>query len=46
MFLVFFKTVGVNKGIIEVCSAKSVKIGSKNVVDEILEGCWSIGETK
>jgi hypothetical protein len=46
MFLVFFKSVGVNEGIIEVCSAKSVEIGSENVVDEILEGCWGIGETK
>jgi hypothetical protein len=46
MFLVFFKSVGVNEGIIEIRSAKSVEIGSKNVVDEILEGCWGIGETK
>jgi hypothetical protein len=46
MFLVFFKSVRVNEGIIEICSAKSVEIGTKNVIDEILESCWGIGETK
>jgi translation initiation factor IF-2 len=46
MFLVFFKSVRVNEDIIEVCSAKSVEIGSENIIDEILEGCWGIGETK
>jgi hypothetical protein len=46
MFLVFFKSVRVNEGIIEVRSAKLVEIGSKNIIDEILEGCWGIGETK
>jgi hypothetical protein len=46
MCLVFFKSVIVNKGIIEVYSIKSVEIGSKNIVDEILQGCWGIGKTK
>jgi hypothetical protein len=46
MFLVFFKSIRVNEGIIEVYSIRSVKIGSKNVIDEILEGCWGIGENK
>jgi hypothetical protein len=46
MFLVFFKSVGVNEGIIKICSAKSVEVGSENIVDEILEGGWGIGETK
>jgi hypothetical protein len=46
IFLVFFKSVRVNEGIIEVCSTKSVEIGSKNIIDEILEGCWGIGKTK
>jgi hypothetical protein len=46
IFLVFFKSVGVNEHIIEIHSAKSVKIGSENIIDEILEGCRGIGETK
>jgi hypothetical protein len=46
IFLVFFKSVGVNEGIIEICSAKLVEIGSENIIDEIFEGCQGIGETK
>jgi hypothetical protein len=46
MLLVFFKGIGINKGIVEVHSAKLIEIGSENIVDEVLKGCWSIGETK
>jgi hypothetical protein len=28
-----------------VCSAKSIEVGSKNIMDEILKCCWGIGET-
>jgi hypothetical protein len=46
MFLVFFKSIAVNEGIIKVYSTKSVKIGSENIIDKMLEGYWGIGETK
>jgi hypothetical protein len=46
MFLMFLKSIRVNECIIKVCSAKSIKVGSKNMVDEILKCCWAIGETK
>jgi hypothetical protein len=46
MFLVFFKSIGVNQRIIKVCGAKSSEVGSENIVDEVLKCCRGIGETK
>jgi hypothetical protein len=45
MFLVFFKSMRVNKDVIDVHSAKLIKVGSENIVDKILKSCRAIGET-
>jgi hypothetical protein len=43
MFLVFFKSIRVNKYIIKVHSTKLIEVGSKNIIDEILKYCRGIG---
>jgi hypothetical protein len=46
MFLVFFKSIRINKCLIKVCSVKSIEVGSENIINEILKCCRGIGESK
>jgi hypothetical protein len=46
MFLVLLECIGVNKHVIKECSAESIKVGSENIIDEILKCCQGIGKTK
>lgn len=38
--------VGVDEDVVEVNDAEDVEVLAKGVVHEVLEGCWSVGETE
>jgi hypothetical protein len=46
MFLVFLKSIRVDLCIMKICSVESIKVGGKDIIDEILKYCQGIGKTK
>jgi hypothetical protein len=46
MFLVFLKSIRVDQCVVEICGAESIKVGGKDIIDELLKCCRGIGKTK
>jgi hypothetical protein len=46
MVPVIVQVVAVDEDIIKVCSDKDIQVGSENIIDEVLETSWGIGQAK
>jgi hypothetical protein len=46
MVPVIIQVVTVDEDIIKVCSDEDIQVGSENIIDEVLETSWGIGQAK
>jgi hypothetical protein len=46
MVLVIVQVVTIDKDIIKVCSDEDIEVGSEDIIDEVLETSWGIGQAK
>jgi hypothetical protein len=46
MVLVIVQVVTVDEDIVKVCSDKDSQVGLENIIDEVLETSWGIGQAK
>jgi hypothetical protein len=46
MVPVIVQVVAVDEDVVKVCSDEDIQVGSENIIDEVLETSWGIGQAK